>query len=361
MGREIKVLVVDDSAVMRQILELGLNEDKDIKVIGKAHDVYRARDLIVYNKPDVITLDVEMPKMNGVDFLKRLMPQFPIPVIMVSSLTSGNSQITLDALDAGALDYVLKPGMGGETAYGKMIEELVKKIRAVAFKDVSGYKKNTFNIKEMNTLTVPNRKMQKVILIGASTGGTVAAKKILYKLPSNSPGIVMVQHMPAGFTDKYAQSIDQLTHFHAKEAEDEDRIETGKILIAPGDYHINIYKSNGTYYIKKFKAEKVSGHRPSVDVMFNSAAETIGKNAIGVLLTGMGKDGAQGLLNMKKRGAHTIAQDEKSSIVYGMPGEAYRLGAISKPTPLDRIPFEIVSCLNRDEIRAQEIEKSAKF
>ncbi len=360
-GKEIKVLIVDDSSVVRQMLELGLNSYNHIKVTGKARDVYEARDLIVKNKPDVVTLDVEMPKMNGVDFLKRLMPQYPVPVIMVSSMTSQNSKITIEALEAGALDFVLKPGISNENAFKDMLDELVTKIRAVAFTDLSNYKDPNFQIHKVKQRTIPNRKIQKIIVIGASTGGTVATKRVLKMLPENSPGIIITQHMPAGFTAKYASSIKETTHFDAKEAQDNDKIEKGKVLIAPGDYHIKIIKQNGYYFVKKIKSEKVNGHRPSVDVLFNSAAECAGKNVIGVLLTGMGKDGAKGLLNIKNHGGKTIAQDEESSIVYGMPAEALKLGAVYHGTHIGSIPNQIVNALLEDEKLASQIEQAGNM
>lgn len=341
----VKVLIVDDSALVRDILEKGLSSDPSIEVVGKAIDVYSARDKIVYKNPDVITLDVEMPGMNGVEFLKRLMPQYPLPVVMVSSLTEKNARITLEALEAGAIDFVLKPSARDKEGLKEMLLELLKKIKVAARTDVSNWKKDDFNIEKVKSSDIPNRMRENVIAIGASAGGTIATKKVISSLPKNTPGILIVQHMPAGFTTMYAKSLNDISDVNVKEAENGDRIEMGRVLVAPGNKHMSI-KAKGAYYIVKITdGEKINGHRPSVDILFNSMAEQVGRNGLGVLLTGMGRDGADGLLKMRMAGAKTLAQDKASSVVFGMPGEAYKIGACDKLVDINRMAMEIINVL----------------
>ncbi len=342
--KKIKVLIVDDSALVRNILEKGLSTDPEIEVVGKAHDAFIARDKIVFRQPDVITLDVEMPRMDGVEFLKRLMPQYPVPVVMVSAMTGPGAGITLDALESGAVDYVLKPSRQLKTDLNNMMHELIQKVKMASKVDVSHWKKQQKTIVKKTKILAGST--DKVIVIGASTGGTVALKNILEQFPRDIPGTVIVQHMPPVFTKLYADRLNKELKVSVKEAEDGDRIITGQILIAPGAFQTTIIRSGGNYIIRCLKGEDVNGHCPSVDVIFASAAEHVGPNAVGVILTGMGKDGAKGLLKMKDAGAKTIAQDEKSSVVFGMPKEAFENGAVNRLHHLDNIPGQIINYVN---------------
>lgn len=345
---KIKVLVVDDSALVRDILEKGLSADPEIEVVGKAGDVYAARDKIVFLKPDVITLDVEMPRMDGVEFLKRLMPQYPLPVVMVSAMTKEGSQITLDALAAGAVDFVLKPSTKLGTALTEMMTDLIEKVKVARYANVSKWKDDTFRQKiKVSKLSrkVLEGSTDKVIAMGASTGGTVALTNVLTGFPANMPGIVVVQHMPPVFTRLFAESLNQSTKLEVKEAEDGDRIITGRVLIAPGDYQMEVVRSGGYYLVECKRGEKVNGHCPSVDVLFHSVARNVGSNALGVILTGMGRDGANGMLAMRMAGAATFAQDESTSVVYGMPKEAYKNGGAEKMVALNDIAPEVIRAL----------------
>lgn len=344
----IRVLVVDDSALVRDILEKGLSTDPEIEVVGKAGDVYAARDKIVFLKPDVITLDVEMPRMDGVEFLKRLMPQYPLPVVMVSAMTKEGSQITLDALAAGAVDFVLKPTTKLGTGLSEMMAELIEKVKTAAYVDVTKYRDDTFK-HSIRHSKLPRKVLEgstdKVIAMGASTGGTVALTRVLNSFPANMPGIVLVQHMPPVFTRMFAESLNQTCKMEVKEAEDGDRIITGRVLIAPGDFQMEVVRSGGYYLVECKRGEKVNGHCPSVDVLFHSVAKNVGSNAIGVIYTGMGRDGANGLLAMRMAGARTMAQDEASSVVFGMPKEAYLNGGAEKLVDLDSIGTEVIHAL----------------
>jgi len=317
----IRVLIVDDSALVCQILSKGLTADPDIEVVGTAANPYEARDLIVEKKPDVLTLDVEMPRMNGLEFLKKLMPQYPLPVVMVSALTSDSSAITLDALSAGAVDFVTKPTENLANSLCEMMGELRSEVKTAAGIDVGRWhhtlrQRKFQKLKEFSLSEAAHRV---VIAIGASTGGTEAIREVIAALPVNSPGIVIVQHMPAGFTTMYAQRLNNECQIEVKEAAPGDMVRPGRGLLAPGDFHMRLSRSGDTFRVLCRKDEKICGHRPSVEVLFNSVAKYAGKNAIGILLTGMGKDGAHGLLEMRKAGARTIAQDESTSVVYGMP------------------------------------------
>jgi len=344
MGRKIRVLIIDDSALVRDILEKGLSADPDIEVVGKAPDVYIARDKIVFKKPDVLTLDVEMPKMDGVEFLKKLMPQYPIAVVMVSSMTSSTSKITLDALEAGAIDFVLKPSNKVGSGLNEMMKELIEKIKIASKVDVSKWKKQEYSqiINKTKTSNVLEGSTDKVIAIGASTGGTVALTKIINEFPQDIPGTVIVQHMPPVFTKMFADKLNETAKVEVKEAQNGDRIITGRVLIAPGGLHMEVIRSGGYYIVQCKEGEKVNGHCPSVDVLFDSVAKNVGVNSIGVILTGMGRDGAFGMLNMRNNGARTIAQDEQSSVVFGMPLEAYKCGGAEKLVNLSDINQSII-------------------
>jgi two-component system chemotaxis response regulator CheB len=343
MGK-IRVLVVDDSAIVRKIITEVLSREPDLEVVGTAPDPYVARDKIVHNRPDVITLDVEMPRMDGLTFLKKLMHYHPLPVIIVSSLTPKGGALALQALELGAVEVLAKPG--GSFSVGDLGAELVQKIRVAAHVRFSPRRTS-----EDSPPTPPSRltplavTSEKIIAIGASTGGTEAIKEILIRLPQNTPGTVIVQHMPPKFTTSFAERLNQLCAMEVKEAEDGDSVVTGRVLLAPGNFHMLLKRSGARYYVQVKNGPPVHHQRPSVDVLFNSAALTAGPNAVGVILTGMGADGAEGLLAMKERGAYTIAQDESSCVVFGMPKEAIKRGAVQKVLPLSRIPEEIQRAL----------------
>jgi two-component system chemotaxis response regulator CheB len=340
MDREqpIRVLVVDDSAIVRKIFAGELSREKGIEVVGTAPDPYIARDKIVKLKPDVITLDIEMPRMDGITFLKKLMRYYPLPVVIVSSLTTKGSKLALEALSLGALEIISKPS--GSYSVGDLSVQLADKIRAVAGIKVTGAPGNDGKTQE--TEKAPASKAlssttNKIIAIGASTGGTSALKTVLMQMPPNAPGMIVVQHMPAKFTASFAERLDSICPVHVKEAEDGDSVINGRVLIAPGNYHMLLRRSGARYYVQVKQGPMVHHQRPSVDVLFKSAAEYAGENCLGIILTGMGADGAEGLLMMKKAGARTIAQDEKTCVVFGMPKEAIKRGAIEKVAPIQDI------------------------
>lgn len=334
-----KVLVVDDSAIVRKIFTDLISREPDLEVVGVAPDPYVARDKIVQSRPDVITLDIEMPRMDGLTFLKKLMHYFPLPVIIVSSLTPKGSQMALEAMDLGAVEVLAKPG--SSYTVGDLGVQLVDKIRAAAqIRYLKSIDKG--NSEPPTDRIAPlTQTSQKIIAIGASTGGTEAIKEVLLRLPPNSPGLVIVQHMPPKFTSAFAARLDGICPLEVKEAKDGDSVLTGRALIAPGAYHMLLRRSGARYYVQVKDGPLVHHQRPSVDVLFNSAAQSAGSNAIGVILTGMGADGADGMLAMKEQGAYTMAQDEASCVVFGMPKEAIKRGAVHKVLPLRRIPEEI--------------------
>ncbi len=343
----VNVLIVDDSALVRQILLRGLIGDPDIRVVGTAGDAFKAQKLIREKRPDVLTLDIEMPRMNGLVFLKQLMRQSPLPVIMISAFTERGSRVTLEALANGAVDFILKPTINIRQNLSKMMEELRAKIKMAAKANLHLFtqsptlqKRNgAFPLKNMSSLR------EQVIAIGASTGGTEAIRTVLGALPSNIPGTVIVQHMPAGFTEQFARRLNRETVLKVKEAHSGDHLLPGTVLIAPGDYHLQLIRYNGGYRVICRKGAPVNGYRPSVDVLFRSVAKYAGAKAIGVLLTGMGDDGAQAMVTLRKSGAFTLAQDKATSVVFGMPKEAYLRGGVSRLLPLDKIPSAIVGYL----------------
>lgn len=341
LKQRIKVLIVDDSLVFRESLSREIAKDPDIEVVGTATDPYMARDLIIKLKPDVLTLDVEMPKMNGIEFLKKLMPQYPLPVIVVSSV----SQNVLDALDAGAVEFVTKPNVTRPGGMASFVNELIIKIKIASTAKVGNRKSDYTPSRPVTSQGIDT--MSKIIAIGASTGGTDAIHTVISGLPRDMPPIVIVQHMPPVFTKLYAERLNNTCELEVKEAEDGDALRPGRVLIAPGNYQMRVAKRGSGYIVKCTQEEKVSGHCPSVDVLFDSVADVVGKQSVGVILTGMGRDGANGLLKMKKTGAYTIGQDEKSSVVYGMPMVAFNIGAVDKQLPLDRIDDEIIRFLSK--------------
>ncbi len=328
---KIRVLVVDDSLLFRETLAREIGKDLSIEVVGTAEDPFIARDKILELEPDVVTLDVEMPKMDGIAFLKKLMPQYPLPVIVVSSVGSN----VFDALNAGAVDFVTKPDFQKPGGLSSFVNELVIKIKIASTAKVGNHKKDyvPVKLKSGNSSAIHD----KIIAIGASTGGTEATYELMKALPRDMPGIVIVQHMPPVFTRMYAERLNNSCKLAVKEAENGDLVRPGSAIVAAGEYHMELAKSSEGFYIKSRQGEKVSGHCPSVDVLFQSVATAAGKNGIGVILTGMGNDGAKGLLAMKNQGAYTFGQDEKSSIVYGMPMVAYNIGAVRMQLPLNRI------------------------
>ena len=338
MKSSIGVLIVDDSAIVRKVLSEGLSRERGIEVLGTAPDPYVARDKIVKLKPDVVTLDIEMPRMDGITFLKKLMRYFPLPVIIVSSLTPKGGKLALEAVESGAVEVLSKPG----AAYtvGDMRQQLADKIRAAARARVS--KRNDDEAApDPSTVEVCSHALgettNKVIAIGASTGGTEAIKTVLTAMPVNSPGIVIVQHMPAQFTTSFAERLDSLSQISVKEAKDGDSVVNGQALLAPGNYHMLLKRSGARYYVQVKSGPLVHHQRPAADVLFKSVANAVGANSIGIILTGMGADGAAGLLQMKAAGAGTIAQDEASCVVFGMPKEAIKLGAADKVKSLNKI------------------------
>ena len=335
-----KVLIVDDSALVRQILTELLSQDPTIDVVGVASDPYAAWDKIQRLEPDVLTLDVEMPRMDGLTFLEKLMRRRPMPVLMVSSLTERGADTTLRALELGAIDFVTKPKIDVASGTVELGEEIIAKVKAAAHARV---RRAPVVIAEGKIPILPPsresliRSTHMVIAIGASTGGTEALRELLSALPADSPGIVVVQHMPEQFTRSFAARLDGLCQVRVKEAMDGERIIPGHVLIAPGNFHMEVQRSGASYLVRIRTGDPVNRHRPSVDVLFDSCASVLGRNAVGIILTGMGDDGARGLLAMRAAGARTIAQDEATCVVFGMPKEAIARGAAEQVLPLDQI------------------------
>lgn len=334
-SNRIKVLCVDDSALIRDLLSEIINSQPDMEVVAVAPDPLVARDLIKQHNPDVLTLDVEMPRMDGLDFLERLMRLRPMPVLMVSSLTQAGSEITLRALELGAVDFVAKPSLGIRSGMLEYANDIAEKIRAAA--KSRPRQARPAQAAPRPALKAPLVSSEKLIIIGASTGGTEAIRAVLEPLPANSPAILITQHMPGGFTRSFAERLNRLCNITVKEASDGERVLPGHAYIAPGDAHLKLARSGANYVARLDDGPPVNRHRPSVDVLFHSAANQAGRNAIGVILTGMGKDGAAGLLEMRQAGAPTIAQDEASCVVFGMPREAIALGGASEVVSLEEI------------------------
>jgi two-component system chemotaxis response regulator CheB len=349
--RKINVLVVDDSALVRDLLTQGLSKDSEISVIGAAADPYQARDILVLEKPDVVTLDVEMPRMDGITFLKKYMEVIPTPTIMVSSLTENNKRLTMDALEAGAVDIVPKPKAGIVDGLPAMMDDLIHKVKIAATINVSKIKPKKVDPLQINTSSIQHsldESTDRVIAIGSSTGGTEALARILPSFPPATPGIVIVQHMPADFTKSLADRLNRLSMMNVKEAQNGDRIISGQVLLAPGGVlHMRVHRYGGQYRVKLVEGEPVSSHRPSVDILFKSIASSVGKNSVAVLMTGMGKDGAEGLLNIRNAGGRTFVQDEKTSVVFGMPKVGWEMGAAEAMVPLDKIPLTIINALKQ--------------
>lgn len=352
----IRVLIVDDSAILRQVLSRELSKDPAIEVIATAPDPFVARDLIVEKNPDILTLDVEMPRMDGVTFLRKLMRFHPMPVIVVSSLTPRGSDLAMEALSLGAVDVLCKPGAAW--AIGDIGEQLRERIKAAAHADVrrlAAIASSDFRKGDCAPLAATTNK---VLAIGASTGGTIALESILKRMPPNLPGTLIAQHMPEVFTKSFADRLNSLCPFEVREAQDGDAVLPGIVLVAPGNRHMVLQRSGARYLVRIKDGPLVKMQRPSVDVTFQSVARAAGKSAIGVILTGMGNDGAEGLLEMHGAGARTIAQDEASCVVFGMPKVAIQLGAADEVLPLERIPARIVEILRLQEARQAGVRAS---
>ncbi|MCK5231907.1 MAG: chemotaxis response regulator protein-glutamate methylesterase [Desulfobulbaceae bacterium] len=347
--KPIRVLIVDDSLLARKILSNGLSEDPGIEVVGTAPDAYAARDKIIEYRPDVMTLDVEMPLMNGVEFLKRLMPQYPIPVVMVSALTHKGKRITIEALKYGAVDFVTKPRYDMEMGIKEMLKELRAKIKIASTANLSHWKHKKPSLASTGEISTPEKlpakSTDKIIAIGASTGGIEAVRSVISRFPPSTPGIVIVQHMQKGFKKPFVKRLDSICSMEVKEAVTGDHIRPGRVLIAPDDQHLRVTRSKGLYQAKCEHGPKVCGHRPSIEVLMNSVADHAGVNAVGVMLTGMGADGADAMVKMRKKGAGTIAQDKKSCVIYGMPRQAYERGGAERLVPLENIAEEVIKLL----------------
>jgi two-component system chemotaxis response regulator CheB len=336
-GKKIRVQVTDDSLVSREIISRGISSDPDIEVVAKAVDAFDARDKILKYAPDVMICDIEMPRMSGIEFIRRLIPQYPLPVIVVSRV----SDSVFEAMNAGAVDFVTKPDVDSSQSVSEFLNELIIKIKIAANAKVTQYR----NELPSNTAIQIGLNCDKIIAIGASTGGTEALYEIIKNLPSDTPGIIVVQHIPPMFSRLFAERLDKQTNLHVKEAQTGDYIQQGKVLIAPGDQHIRIKRIADRYKVEAFFGDKVNGHCPSADVLFESVAKETRGNSVGIILTGMGNDGAKGLLSMRKAGARTIGQDENSCVVYGMPKVAYETGAVEIQVPLPAIPRTLLKML----------------
>ncbi|MDA8233188.1 MAG: chemotaxis response regulator protein-glutamate methylesterase [Magnetospirillum sp.] len=354
MATPVKVLIVDDSASVREAMSAILAEDPDIEVIGTASDPFVAARRMQERVPDVITLDVEMPRMDGITFLRKLMSQHPIPVVICSSLTEEGSETLMQALAAGAVEVILKPKMGTKQFLMETRVRICDAVKAAAAARLKRLPKGAdgggpppkLNADVMVPPPVAGKAMarttERVVCIGASTGGTESLRLVLQELPENCPGIVVVQHMPEKFTAAFARRLNGLCAVTVKEAEDGDPVLRGHALIAPGNRHLLLQRSGARYHVAIKDGPLVNRHRPSVDVLFRSAAQTAGANGVGIIMTGMGDDGARGLLEMREAGARTFAQDEETCVVFGMPKEAIRLGAAEKTVPLGAVPWEIM-------------------
>lgn len=343
LTRKIRVLVVDDSMVVRKVVTDALRTDPEIDVVGTANDPYMARDKILELKPDVITLDIEMPKMDGLTFLKLIMKQHPMPVIIMSSLTQAGSRIALDALEAGAVDVLLKPG--SSVFLSDMTPDLIMKIKAAAHARGKSQPTGTGTAGAAGRIAggITRYHSKQLILLGASTGGTEALREVFSQLPGDLPGICIVQHIPGSFSGAFAERLNSVSAIEVREAKDGDVLRRGLALVAPGDFHMLLHKRGEEGFMVQIKqGPKVMHHRPSIDLLFESAAPIAGVRAVAGIFTGMGSDGASGLLALRKAGARTFAQDEKTSVVYGMPRVAAEVGAVEKVLPLSAIPAYIV-------------------
>jgi two-component system chemotaxis response regulator CheB len=353
--RRIKVLIIDDSALVRTMLTKILGADPTLEVIGTAPDAFVAREKIKLLNPDVLTLDVEMPRMDGLQFLRNLMRLRPMPVVMCSSLTQRGADVTLAALELGAIDFVAKPKVDVAHGLEEYADELIKKVHVASMARVRTLGSRPAQLTASAILRRPApelryRTTDQIIAIGASTGGTEAIRVVLAAMPANAPGIVITQHIPRAFSGQFAARMDACAQMSVKQAEDGDLIQPGHAYIAPGDQHLMVVRDGARYRCRVSDDAPVNHHRPSVDVMFHSVAENVGRNAVGVILTGMGADGSRGLKEMRARGAHTLAQDEKTSVVWGMPGASVAIDAVDRVLPIDEIADAL---LNHDQHREE--------
>ncbi|MBQ5941624.1 MULTISPECIES: chemotaxis response regulator protein-glutamate methylesterase [unclassified Massilia] len=351
-----KVLIVDDSALIRSVMSEIVNSQPDMEVVATAPDPLVARELIKKHNPDVLTLDVEMPKMDGLDFLEKLMRLRPMPVLMVSSLTERGSEITMRALELGAVDFVTKPKLSIQTGMREYADMIADKIRAAARARIAPRKAQPAAPgAPLSALRSPLISSEKLIIIGASTGGTEAIREFLMQMPSDCPGILIAQHMPEGFTSSFAKRLDSLCKISVIESQGNERVLPGHAYIAPGHSHLLLTRSGANYMTRIEQSPPVNRHRPSVDVLFRSAAQAAGKNAVGVILTGMGKDGAAGMLEMRQAGAWNVAQDEATCVVFGMPREAIAIGATHEVGPLQALPRMVMDQLAAQGSRALRV------
>lgn len=349
---KIRVLIVDDSALMRGLLTEMINSAPDMTVVGVAPDAPTAREMIKVLNPDVLTLDVHMPKMDGLEFLERLMRLRPMPVVMVSSSTQAGSETTLKALELGAIDFIGKPRADNPKVMESYAEELVEKIRAakgarLRIRPMSAPAYSLPQAPVVSTSVIRSAASGKIIFVGASTGGTEAIKEFLLRIPADCPPIMIVQHMPESFTASFARRLDSLCAPRVIESQGNEKLESGTVYIAPGHSHLQVKRTASGLMTELLSTPPVNRHRPAVDVLFDSAATVVGRQAVGVILTGMGKDGAQGLLRMRQSGARTIGQDEASCVVYGMPREAFLVGAVEEQSPLDDIARRALQAVSR--------------
>lgn len=342
MTRAIKVLIVDDSALIRQILKSILESDPGLKVVGCAPDALKARELIKKLNPDVVTLDIEMPKMNGIEFLRKIMKLRPMPVVMISTMTQNNAAITLEALEIGAVDFVAKPKQDIKRGLSENAREIIEKVKTAANAKVKPLERYLVN-EDQKQVNVTGVSCYDLIVFGASTGGVEALRMIVSALPKNMPPIFVVQHMPKQFTKTFAQRLNGLGDLTVHEAEDHMIGRNGHVYIAPGDRHLRVAKRKGEIVCRLLEGNPISGHMPSVDVLFDSACHVEPAKTIGVILSGMGKDGADSMLKLKEAGAHTIGQDQKSCVVYGMPKVAFEKGAVKEQLDLKKIPNSLFS------------------
>ena len=349
MGEKtIKVLIIDDSALVRNVLKKIFDKEPGIEVIGAVIDPIYAIKEIKKQRPDVITLDLQMPRMDGLTFLKKLMKVYPLPVVVVSAKAKKSSEVTLKALELGAFDFVTKPEVGIQDGINELAEQIIHQVKSAAKANIKELSKITrkSQMEEQPKKEVPDTMLtstDKIICLGASTGGTVAIKKILQPLPANLPGIIAVVHMPSGFTASFAKSLDSICSMRVKEAENREQIVSGVCYIAPGNYHLLLNKRGSNYYIELNQEPPVRTHRPSIDKAFYSLAEKASPNSLGIILTGMVDDGAKGMKEMYDNGCYTIAQDEETSVVFGMPKQAIKLGGVKKVLPLDQISGAIMN------------------
>jgi two-component system chemotaxis response regulator CheB len=349
LSSKIKVLIVDDSAVIRKLLSKIVSSCPDMELVGTAPDPFVARELIVKTAPDVMTLDLEMPKMDGLSFLQRVMTHLPIRTLIISSLAKEGSEIALKAFELGAIDVIEKPSLEVSKTIEAMTEKIATKIRMAAKARIQKINPITATqVKKSNLLL--DKTTHQLLAIASSTGGTEALKVVLKGLPPDLPGTVIVQHMPEKFTKTYADSLDKIFPFDVKEAEDGDKVVPGRVLLAPGNFHMELIRNGAYYHVKLNQGAVIHGVRPAADPLMKSVAKYAGSNAIGVVLTGMGKDGAEGLLEMKKAGAHTISQSERTCVVYGMPQAAENIGAVAKVLDLDQISAELCAQFKKQAV-----------